>query len=91
MLFSRTYHRLFFENVLRNKNVPPTVVPAFLLSKKNRPQIAYPPRRMELAHFRCENDSNISLEKWGSRVEEPSEFHLQEYLVYEKTYLSSTD
>ena len=42
-LFSMTYHRSFFENVLRNKNVPPTVFPAFLKSRKNRPQIAYPP------------------------------------------------
>jgi len=42
-LFSRMYHRPFFENVLRNKNVPPTVFPAFLKSKKNRPQIAYTP------------------------------------------------
>ena len=44
-LFLRTCHRSFFENVFRNKNVPPTVFPAFFRSKKNRPQIAYPPRK----------------------------------------------
>ena len=50
---------------------------------------------MELAHFRAENIANISVEKWGSRVEEPSKFHLQEYqvqyLVYQKMYLKKTD
>ena len=46
---------------------------------------------MDLAHFRGENGANISLEKWGSRVEEPSKFHLQEYCVYQKTYLKETD
>ena len=42
-LFSRTYHRQFFENVHRNKNVPPTVFSALLKFQKNRPQIAYTP------------------------------------------------
>ena len=46
---------------------------------------------MELAHFRAENGANIPLEKWGSRVEEPSKFHLQEYPVYQKTYLTEKD
>ena len=59
--------------------------------KKFWPQIAYPPRRMDLAHFRGENDANISLDKWGSRVEEPAKFHLQEYCVYPKTYLKKKD
>ena len=87
----RTCHRPFFENVLRNKNVPPSVFPAFLKSKTKSAPDRSPPRRMELAHFRSENGANISLEKWGSRVEEPSKFHLQEYFVYKKAYLKKTD
>ena len=57
----------------------------FVESKTNSPTDRLPPRRMELAHFRAENGANISLEIWGSRVEEPPKFQLQEYLVYQKT------
>ena len=42
---------------------------------------------MEPAHFRAEKGASISLEKWGSRVEEPSKFHLQEYLCIKKRFL----
>ena len=83
-LFLRTCHRPFLVNVPNFKNVPPTIFPAFLKSKKIGP-------RIELAHFRAENGANISLEKWGSRVEEPSKIHLQEYLVYQKMYFKKTD
>jgi len=72
-LFLRTCHRPFSLRLLNN-------------NKKTAPD-RLPPRRMELAHFRAENGANISLEKWGSRVEEPSKFHLQEYFVYQKSTL----
>ena len=67
----RTCHRPFF---LR-----------FLDQKKFRPKIAYPLRRVDLAYFRGENGANISHEKWGSRVEEPLKFVLQEYFAKIRT------
>jgi len=61
------------------KNVPPIVFPAFLTLKKIGPTSLTPPENGASA-LSGQNSANTSLEKWGSRVEEPSNFHLQEYL-----------
>ena len=50
-LFSRTYHRSFVDNVLRNKNVPPTVFPAFLKSKKKSAPDRLPPPENGASEF----------------------------------------
>ena len=74
-------------NVLNFKNVPLTVFPAFLKSISFSAPERLPPRKTELAHFRVENGANISLEIWGSRVEERSNFRLLEYFVHQKRTL----
>ena len=83
--FLRTWNRKKMVNVLHFNNITPTAYTALIISKKRSAPDRLAPREVELMHFRDENVANISLEKWGFRVEELSKFHLQEYLVYQKT------
>ena len=82
----RTCNRPFFVNIFDFKNVPPDHFSCVFSAPDRIPPGEWSSRILGPKYI-----ANITLETWGARVEEPSNFHLHEYLVYRRSWPAPLD